>query len=181
MKAIQKILTCALCLALCLCMAGLVSCQKLSAGKSDTSSASSAATATATATTSASSASSASSSATKTSTVTEDGTYTSKEDVALYIHLYGHLPSNFISKTKAEKAGWVASKGNLDDVLPGMSIGGSVFHNDDGLLPEKDGRTYKECDVNYTGGYRGSERIIFSNDGLVYYTNDHYKTFEQLY
>ena len=114
-------------------------------------------------------------------TVTEDGRYTSKEEVALYIHTYGHLPSNFISKTKARKRGWNSKAGNLDEVCPGMSIGGSEFYNDDGQLPDARGRTWKECDIDYTGGYRGAERIVFSNDGLIFYTADHYKTFEQLY
>ena len=113
--------------------------------------------------------------------VAEDGSYTSKDDVAAYIHEFGHLPQNFISKTKAKKAGWVAKEGNLDEVLPGMSIGGSEFYNDEGLLPDAPGRTWTECDINYTGGFRGAERIVFSNDGLVFYTDDHYKTFEQLY
>lgn len=113
--------------------------------------------------------------------VEEDGQYTSKDEVALYIHTYGHLPSNFISKTKARKAGWVSKEGNLDEVLPGMSIGGSVFNDYDEQLPDAQGRTWTECDINYTGGYRGAERIIFSNDGLIFYTNDHYETFEQLY
>ena len=118
-------------------------------------------------------------------TVTEDGWYTSKEEVALYIHTYGRLPGNFISKTKARKAGWVAKEGNLDEVCPGMSIGGSVYYNEgwDGeeLLPEAKGRTWTECDINYHGGYRGAERLVFSNDGLIFYTDDHYQTFEQLY
>ncbi len=114
-------------------------------------------------------------------TVEEGGWYTSKEEVALYIHTYGHLPGNFISKTKARKKGWVASKGNLDKVCPGMSIGGSVYYNNEGKLPYKKGRTWTECDINYHGGYRDAERIVFSNDGLIYYTPDHYKTFEQLY
>lgn len=114
-------------------------------------------------------------------TVTEDGTYTSKDEVALYIHTYGHLPSNFISKTKARDRGWVASEGNLDEVCPGMSIGGSRFYDDDEDLPHKKGRRWTECDINYDGGYRGSERIVFSNDGLVFYTADHYETFERLY
>lgn len=113
--------------------------------------------------------------------VTEDGTYTSKDEVALYLHTYGHLPSNFISKTKARAAGWVSSEGNLDEVLPGKSIGGSTYYDDDGDLPAADGRTWTECDIDYHGGYRGSEREIFSNDGLVFYTDDHYQTFEQLY
>lgn len=113
--------------------------------------------------------------------VVESGQYTSKDEVAAYIHEFGHLPSNFISKTKARKAGWVANKGNLDEVCPGKSIGGSTFYNDDGKLPEASGRSWKECDIGYEGGYRGAERIVFSNDGLVFYTADHYKTFEQLY
>ena len=114
-------------------------------------------------------------------TVEEDGWYTSKEEVALYIHTYGKLPGNFISKTKARNRGWVASEGNLDEVCPGMSIGGSRYYNDDGELPEKRGRQWTECDINYHGGFRGAERIVFSNDGLIFYTDDHYETFEQLY
>ena len=113
--------------------------------------------------------------------ISEEGTYISKDEVALYIHTYGHLPDNFISKTKARNAGWDSKEGNLDEVLPGMSIGGSEYKNYDGQLPDAAGRTWTECDINYTGGYRGAERIVFSNDGLIYYTGDHYKTFEQLY
>lgn len=114
-------------------------------------------------------------------TVEKDGWYTSKEEVALYIHTYGRLPGNFISKTKARNSGWDASLGNLDEVCPGMSIGGSRYYNDDGQLPDKKGRQWTECDINYSGGFRGAERIVFSNDGLVFYTADHYETFEQLY
>ena len=62
-----------------------------------------------------------------------------------------------------------------------VSIGGSQFYNDEGQLPDKNGRTWTECDINYHGGYRGEERIVFSNDGLIFYTDDHYQTFEQLY
>ena len=113
--------------------------------------------------------------------VEQDGWYTSKEEVALYIHTYGRLPGNFISKTKARNRGWDASLGNLDEVCPGMSIGGSRYYNDDGQLPDKKGRQWTECDINYSGGFRGAERIVFSNDGLVFYTADHYETFEQLY
>ena len=113
--------------------------------------------------------------------VSEDGYYTSKDEVAAYIHEFGHLPGNYISKSKARKEGWVPSKGNLHKVCPGKSIGGSEFYNDDGQLPDARGRTWKECDINYTGGHRGAERIVFSNDGLVFYTPDHYRTFEQLY
>lgn len=113
--------------------------------------------------------------------VTEDGEYTSKEEVALYIHLYGHLPSNFITKKEAESLGWDSSKGNLGKVAPGKSIGGDKFGNREGLLPKADGRQYYECDIDSTGGYRGAKRIVFSNDGLIFYTEDHYNSYEQLY
>ncbi len=113
--------------------------------------------------------------------VEKDGRYTTPEDVAEYIHTFGTLPSNFITKKEAQKLGWDSKKGNLWDVTDQMSIGGDYFGNYEGLLPEADGRKYTECDVNYEGGYRGSERIIFSNDGLIFYTDDHYESFTQLY
>ena len=110
----------------------------------------------------------------------EEGTYTSKQDVALYIHFYGHLPQNFITKKDAEKLGWPG--GSLEPYAPGMCIGGSRFGNYEGLLPEAEGRRYTECDIDTLGAEkRGAKRIVFSNDGLIYYTEDHYKTFELLY
>lgn len=113
-------------------------------------------------------------------TLPEDGTYTTKEDVALYIHLYGHLPDNFLTKKEAEKLGWPG--GSLEPYAPGMCIGGSRFGNYEGLLPEAEGRTYTECDIDTLGAEkRGAKRIVFSNDGLIYYTEDHYKSFELLY
>ena len=113
--------------------------------------------------------------------VTEDGEYTSKDEVALYIHLYDHLPDNYITKKDAEALGWNSKEGNLWDVAPGKSIGGSYFGNYEGLLPEKKGRDYHECDIDYNGGRRNAKRIVFSDDGLIYYTEDHYESFEQLY
>ncbi|MCQ2513244.1 MAG: ribonuclease [Lachnospiraceae bacterium] len=117
---------------------------------------------------------------TKQSGVREDGEYTSKEEVAEYIYLYGHLPSNFITKSEAEDLGW-KSKGNLDKVAPGKSIGGDKFGNREGILPTAKGRQYYECDIDYKKGSRNAKRIVFSNDGLIYYTEDHYETFELLY
>lgn len=109
------------------------------------------------------------------------GSYTSKDQVALYLHTYGCLPDNYITKKEAESLGWDSKKGNLWEVAPGMSIGGSYFGNYEGQLPKKKGRRYYECDINYEGGYRGAERIIYSDDGLIFYTGDHYENFEQLY
>lgn len=111
----------------------------------------------------------------------ESGEYTSKDEVALYLHLYGHLPSNFITKQEARELGWESKEGNLWQVAPGKSIGGDYFGNYEGLLPEAEGREYHECDIDSDGSYRGGKRIIYSNDGLIFYTEDHYETFEQLY
>ena len=110
----------------------------------------------------------------------EYGSYTTKEDVALYIYTYGHLPDNFIKKKDAQALGWAG--GSLEKVLPGMCIGGDYFGNYEGQLPKAKGRRWTECDINTLGARsRGAERIIFSNDGLIYYTPDHYESFELLY
>ena len=112
--------------------------------------------------------------------VTEDGEYTSKEEVAEYIHLFGHLPSNFITKKEAKALGWEGGD-SLGKLAPGKSIGGDRFGNYEGQLPDEKGRKYTECDIDYKGKKRNAKRIVFSNDGLIFYTDDHYKTFEQLY
>ena len=110
--------------------------------------------------------------------IDENGSYTSKEDVALYIHTYGHLPSNFITKSEARELGW--DGGSVEDYAPGCSIGGDRFGNYEGILPE--GKKYTECDIDTLGrSSRGARRIVFSNDGCIYYTDDHYETFELLY
>lgn len=118
---------------------------------------------------------------TSTLVVDEEGVYSSKEEVALYLLTYEKLPNNFITKEKAEDLGWQSDQGNLWDVTDQMSIGGNKFGNREKLLPSKEGRVYYECDINYTGGYRNAERIVYSNDGLIFYTNDHYESFTQLY
>ena len=111
----------------------------------------------------------------------EDGQYDDKDNVALYIHLYGKLPSNYVTKKDAEALyGWQG--GALDVIAPGKAIGGSYYGNYEGLLPDADGREWTECDIGTIGQTkRGAERIVFSNDGLIYYTPDHYESFELLY
>ena len=111
----------------------------------------------------------------------EDGSYTSMSEVAAYIHTYGHLPDNYITKSKAKKLGWNAQEGNLWEVAPGKSIGGDNFSNYEGKLPKASGRKYRECDIDYNGGTRNAKRLVYSNDGLIFYTQDHYKSYTQLY
>ncbi len=112
--------------------------------------------------------------------LSEVGTYNSKDEVALYIYQYGKLPSNYINKNEARKLGWQG--GSVDEYAPGKSIGGDRFGNYEGLLPEKKGRSYTECDIDTLGkSSRGAKRIVFSNDGLIYYTDNHYESFTLLY
>ena len=113
----------------------------------------------------------------QTAAIDEHGSYTTKDDVALYIHTFGKLPPNFITKKEAQKLGW--SGGSLEPYAPGKCIGGSYFGNYEGILPEG---KYRECDIDTLGKKsRGAKRIIYSDDGRIYYTDDHYKSFTQLY
>jgi guanyl-specific ribonuclease Sa len=111
--------------------------------------------------------------------ISED--FNSRDKVALYIYENNELPDYYMTKKEAGTLGWLASEGNLWEVSKGAVIGGDIFYNREGLLPEKKDRIYFEADINYYGGYRSAERIVFSNDGLIYYTKDHYETFELLY
>ena len=113
------------------------------------------------------------------SQITYGAYYYTVDDVAYYLAEYDELPENYMTKKEAEALGWISSEGNLWDVAPGAVIGGDRFGNYEGLLPV-DG-TYTECDVNYAGGFRGGERLVFDTDGNIWYTADHYETFEQLY
>lgn len=109
-----------------------------------------------------------------------DGVYSSKEDVSLYLHVYGELPHNYITKQEAQELGWTG--GSLEDYAPGKCIGGSRFGNYEEALPDAEGRSYKECDIDTLGAKsRGTKRLVYSNDGLIYYTADHYENFELLY
>jgi len=112
--------------------------------------------------------------------VEEDGWYDAMEEVAVYLTTFDRLPDNYMTKKEAQALGWESRKGNLWDVAYGCSIGGDRFGNYEGLLPDAKGRKWTECDIDFDGSYRGAERIVFSNDGLIYYTGDHYESFEEI-
>jgi len=113
--------------------------------------------------------------------VKKNNPYSDKDSVSLYIHYFKKLPPNYITKKEAQKLGGDNTKGNLHEVAPGKSIGGDRFGNYEDLLPKEKKRQYYECDIDYKKGKRNAKRIVFSNDGLIYYTQDHYKTFEKIY
>lgn len=96
-----------------------------------------------------------------------------------YIKANGELPDYYITKSEAKSMGWVPSKGNLCEVAPGKAIGGDIWTNRQKSLPTKSGRKYFEADLNYNCGNRNADRVVFSNDGLVFVTFDHYRSFEE--
>ena len=109
------------------------------------------------------------------------GPITDPQGIADYIFKYGKLPDNFITKKEAQALGWDSSYNYVGDVAPGKSIGGDKFGNYEGLLPSKKGRQWYEADCYYEGKKRNAHRILYSNDGLVYYTDDHYESFTQMF
>ena len=112
--------------------------------------------------------------------VEEGGRYDTMEEVAIYLTFFDELPENYITKKEAQALGWDNRKGNLWKVADGCSIGGDRFGNYEGLLPDATGRRWTECDIGFDGGYRNGQRIVFSNDGLIYYTADHYQSFDEI-
>ena len=112
--------------------------------------------------------------------VSEDGEYDTKDEVAEYIWLYHHLPSNYMTKKEARKQGWEG--GPLHLVIKGKCIGGDSWSNRQGSLPKKKGLKYYECDIDTLHSKsRGAKRIVYSSEWAVYYTEDHYDSFELLY
>lgn len=112
--------------------------------------------------------------------IEEDGWYDSMQEVAIYLTFFEELPGNYLTKKEAEALGWESRRGNLWDVADGCSIGGDRFGNREGLLPAAKGRKWTECDIDFDGGYRNGKRVVFSTDGLIYYTDDHYESFDKV-
>ena len=104
---------------------------------------------------------------------------TNDEIVVKYLKEHGELPEYYITKSEAKSLGWIPSKGNLCEVAPGKAIGGDIWTNRQKSLPTKSGRRYFEADLNYNCGNRNADRVVFSNDGLVFVTFDHYRNFEE--
>ncbi|MGM9645281.1 MAG: ribonuclease domain-containing protein [Eubacteriales bacterium] len=97
-----------------------------------------------------------------------------------YLYFYKKLPEYYVTKEFAEINRWQNKKGNLNEVLPGKMIGGDIYRNEDRKLPGSSGRIWYEADINYAGGFRGAHRILYSNDGLIFVSYDHYKTFYEI-
>ena len=92
----------------------------------------------------------------------------------------GRLPEYYISKTDAQNLGWNKNNKKLSDVAPGYMMYGEVYRNKNYHLPNKKGRIWYEADIDYESGHRNTKRIVFSNDGLIFITYDHYQTFIEI-
>ena len=110
----------------------------------------------------------------------EYGEYTDAAQVAYYLYIMEQLPLNYLTLEEAKELGFSNKKDNLNEIMPGCAIGGDVFENREKLLPEAEGREWYQCDVNTVEGKRGNERLVYSNDGLIYYTPDQFATFAEL-
>lgn len=110
------------------------------------------------------------------------GTATARETGGAdwWLKHYGRLPDYYITREYAKRKGWNPFKGNLAEIAPGKMIMGGVYKNADRILPDTPGRIWYEADLNYSGGYRNRERILFSNDGLIFITTDHYHNFTEI-
>ena len=115
-----------------------------------------------------------------TPTPVPEGPIIDPQSIADYLFAHGELPENFITKKEARALGWDSGL-DLSKIAPGKSIGGDYFGNYEGKLPVEKGLTYHEADCYYTRGKRNAYRIIYSSDGRVWYTEDHYNTFTELF
>lgn len=105
---------------------------------------------------------------------------TQQDRVVSYLREHQRLPDFYITKKQARAEGWDASAGNLCSAVPGRAIGGDRFSNREKRLPQKAKRVWREADINYHCGRRQADRLIYSNDGLIYITRDHYRTFTKM-
>lgn len=104
---------------------------------------------------------------------------TNEKVVIDYVKKHKNLPEYYITKRQARDKGWIPAKGNLCEVLPGRAIGGDRFGNYESRLPKRSGMQYYEADINYNCGKRDAQRMVYSNDGLIFITKDHYQSFQE--
>lgn len=91
----------------------------------------------------------------------------------------GSLPARYVTKREAEALGWRPGD-DLCRVARGRVIGGDRFHNRERRLPEARGRSWREADLDFDCGRRGARRLVFSSDGLIFVTLDHYESFREV-
>ena len=115
--------------------------------------------------------------------VQESGKYTTRDSVAAYLCKFNKLPSNYVGKNEGQqlyesKTGKTFEKWNFNPwTTINVMIGGDKFGNNEGLLPQG---SYHEADVDYSAKNRGTKRLVYQSDCVIYYTADHYESFSKL-
>ena len=106
--------------------------------------------------------------------IDEYGEYTDRDSVAAYLVYFGTLPCNYITREEARDFGWEEGE-DLWLSAPGYSLGGDPYPDEAGLFSAQeylsDLSPFLECDLNYQGGERGRERLIW-NEFSLWYTAD---------
>ncbi len=96
-----------------------------------------------------------------------------------YLIRYGKLPDYYIDINNLRELGWKDGK-SPSKYAPGKMLTRGRYFNDNKHLPDAPGRLWFECDINYYEGRRNQHRILYSNDGLMFVTYDHYETFYEI-
>ena len=109
-------------------------------------------------------------------TATNNGT----DGADFWLKYKGVLPNYYVSRSEAKEKGWKSKSGNFSTLFPGKMFAGGIYQNRNGHLPVKPGRVWYEADINYKYGYRDKHRVLYSNDGLIFVTYDHYYTFHEI-
>ncbi len=96
-----------------------------------------------------------------------------------WIKYFGELPKYYVTKNEAKSSGWRQSK-SPENYIPDKMIMGGIYHNKNDHLPNAPGRIWYEADINYYEGKRNGHRFLWSNDGLMFVTYNHYETFYEI-
>lgn len=108
-----------------------------------------------------------------------NATKNKKEGADYWLKYFGELPKYYATKDYAYSVGWRDGKSPAK-FLSGRMISGGIYYNSNGHLPDVPGRIWYEADINYYEGKRNRHRILWSNDGLIFVTYDHYETFYEI-
>ncbi len=103
---------------------------------------------------------------------TKDGT----SGADWWLRHYGQLPDNYHSESDLRALGWKQGDSPVK-FAPEKMVTRGEYENMNGHLPDAPGRVWYEADINYYSGKRNGHRILWSNDGLLFVTYDHYRTF----
>ena len=96
-----------------------------------------------------------------------------------WLTYFNKLPDYYVTEEEAYNIGWIRGKSPAK-FIPGKMLTMGIYNNSNGHLPQAAGRIWYEADINYYEGRRNGHRVLWSNDGLIFVTYDHYATFYEI-